>query len=262
VPNVFNGDITVGNPALKPQVATQYDVSAEWYFAPGGLLSAGAFHKRLEGTATAVTDLVTLGSTGLPDSAFNAVALGYPGGDIPDSFILRRTTYINQGSIKLKGLEFAYQQTFSFLPEPFNGLGVIASYTRIFTEGNDFVATEGRSVAVPLVPKSSYSLTGYYEKGPLAVRASYNYRARSGNTNINNGNDQIPYNASAGYLDGTISYKLSDALELRVDALNLTNENTYIYYEDPDQPKGNGQTRRDNSYFNGRTISFGVRGRF
>jgi len=262
VPNIFNGDITVGNPNLEPQVSTQFDGGLEWYFAPGGLLSGGVFQKRLEGTATAVIDLVTLGSTGLPDNAFNANSLGFPGGDIPDSFLLRRTTYINQGEIKLKGVELAYQQTFNFLPAPFDGLGTILSYTNIDTQGNDFVTTEGRSISVALVPETSYSVTGYYEKGPFALRASYNYRAKNAVTNVNNGNDQIPYFAALGFLDGTISYRFSDALELRIDALNLTNEDTYTYYEDPDQRSGNGRGRRDNSFFNGRTFSFGIRGGF
>ncbi|NWK95866.1 TonB-dependent receptor [Sphingobium lactosutens] len=262
VPNVFNGDITVGNPNLRPQVATQFDGSLEWYFNQGGLLSVGGFYKKLKGTATAITDLVTLGSTGLPDSAFNAIALGYPDGNIPDDFLLRRTTYINQGAITLKGLEFAYQQSFTFLPEPFDGLGTIASFTKVFTQGNDFVTSDGTSVSVALVPKTSYSLTAYYEKGPFALRGSYNYRARSGITNINNGNDQIPYNSPQGFLDATMSYKINDAIELRVDALNITNVNSYIYYEDPDGPKGNGKSRRDNSFFNGRTLSFGIRGKF
>jgi TonB-dependent receptor len=262
VPNIFNPEITVGNPNLEPQVATQFDGSVEWYFQPGGLLSGGVFNKRLNGTATAVTDLVTLGSTGLPDSAFNALALGFPDGNIPDDLLLRRTTFINLGTIKLRGVELAYQQTFKFLPAPFDGLGTIASYTKIDTEGNDFITTEGTSVSVPLVPETLYSLTGYYEKGPFALRASYNYRAKSGVTSTNNGNDQIPYNSSLGFLDATVSYQVTDGIELRIDGLNLNNVNSYVYYEDPDQPRGNGAGRRDNSFFNGRTISLGIRGRF
>ena len=79
-------------------------------------------------------------------------------------------------------------------------------------------------------------------------------------TNV--GNDQIAYFAPQGYLDGTISYRVNDFIELRIDALNITNENTYTYYEDPDQPDGNGLSRRDNSFFNGTTLSFGIRGKF
>jgi len=100
------------------------------------------------------------------------------------------------------------------------------------------------------------------------VRATYTYRAEAGTantnsgTNLNSGNDQIALLSPLGYLDATISYKLTDSFELRLDALNITNENTYIYYEDPDQAGGNGSTRRDNSVFNGRTIALGIRGKF
>lgn len=264
VPNVFNAEITVGNPSLKPQVSTQFDLGLEWYFAPGGLLSGGVFKKKLDGTATASVDQVTLGSTGLPDSAFNALALGYPSGDIPDSLMLRRTKYINQGTIDLKGFELAYQQTFNFLPAPFDGLGTILSYTNVDTQGYNYVTSEGRRISVALVPETAYSLTAYYEKGPFAVRTSYNYRGKSvvSGGQVNNANDQIPYNSELGFLDASISYRFNTALEVRLDALNLTNENTYIYYEDPDGPSGNGQSRRDNSFYNGRTFSLGVRGGF
>jgi iron complex outermembrane receptor protein len=269
VPSIFNRAITQGNPNLQPEVGKSLDGSLEWYFAEGGLLSAGIFEKKLEGTPTPFNDTVTLGSTGLPDSAFDANAFGYGiGGDIPDSEPLVRTTFINQKTVKLDGLEFAYQQNFSFLPSPFDGLGAMASYTKISTQGNTFVTTEGRSISVPLVPEDSYSATAYYEKGPLAVRATYTYRAEAGtqNTNsglnLNSGNDQIAFISPLGYLDATVSYKLTDSFELRLDALNITNENTYLYYEDPDQSSGNGMTRRDNSVFNGRTIAIGIRGQF
>ncbi len=263
VPNIFNAEITVGNPDLEPQVADQLDGSLEWYFAQGGLLSVGAFDKKLKGTALAVADFVTLASTGLPDSAFNALALGFPGGDIPDDFLIRRTRFINEGvPIELRGYEFAYQQVFDFLPAPWDGFGTTLSYTKIRTQGNTFVMTDLTPLAVARFPEKSYSVTGYYEKGPFAIRASYNYKDRNATTNTNNGNDQIPYNAAVGYLDAAVSYKVTDSIEVRIDALNINNENSYIYYENPDQASGNGSTRRDNSFFNGRTISLGLRGQF
>lgn len=262
VPNVFNPDVTVGNPNLRPQVATQYDAGVEWYFAPGALLSVGAFKKDISDRAMAVQDFVSFASLGLPSSAFNTTSLGFPGGTIPDDFLIRRTQFVNQGALKLRGLEFAYQQNFTFLPQPFDGLGFTGSLTIIDQKGDDFITTEGTRVPISFVPDYSYSATLFYEKGPFAVRGSYNYRAKTGITSQNTGNDQIPYTAPQGFLDGTISYRFSDAFEVRVDALNITNENVYIYYEDPDGPKGNGQSRRDNSFFNGTTISFGIRGKF
>ncbi|WP_206244930.1 TonB-dependent receptor [Novosphingobium terrae] len=264
VPNIFSGAYTVGNPNLKPQLATTWDGGVEWYFQPGALLSLGVFQKTLNGTTQAVQDQITLGASGLPASAFNGTALGYPDGNIPADYLLTRTSYINQGTIKLSGLEAAYQQTFKFLPKPFDGLGMLASFTAVKSQGYDFV-TQGaspKSFSVAYVPKYTYSITGYYEKGRFSLRSSYNYYSAAANTNVNTGNNQIPYNSAAGYLDANISYRFTDWLEVRVDAVNLTNANTYIYYEDPTGPKGNGQSRRDNSFYNGRTFSFGIRGKF
>ena len=262
VPNVFNPDVTVGNPDLLPQLSTQYDLVGEWYFAPGALISLGGFLKTLENRPFNVQDFVSFGSLGLPSSAFNALGLGFPDGVIPDDFQIRRTLTINQGELKLKGLEVAYQQNFTFLPKPFDGLGVTSSFTYIDQDGGDFVTSQGTRTSISFVPDYSYSITGFYEKGPLSVRGSYNYRGKTGTSNNNTGNDQIVYFAPQGYLDGTVSYRINDAIELRVDALNLTNENTFTYYENPDQPDGNGLSRRDNSFFNGTTISFGIRGKF
>jgi len=262
VPNVFNADVTVGNPDLLPQIADQYDAVVEWYFKPGALLSLGVFKKDIQNRPFAFQDFVSFGSLGLPSSAFNALSLGFPGGTIPDDFQIRRTLTINQGDLKLKGLEVAYQQNFTFLPKLLDGLGVTSSFTLIDQQGGDFVTSTGRAVDISFVPDYSYSITGFYEKGPFSLRGSYNYRARTGTSFVNTGNDQIAYVSPQGYLDGTVSYRVNDFVELRVDALNLTNENVYLYYQNPEQPSANGRSRRDNSFFNGTTISFGVRGKF
>src|SRR5207248_4893435 len=42
------GTITVSNAALKPYSARNYDLSLEYYFVKGGLISAGAFQKDLK----------------------------------------------------------------------------------------------------------------------------------------------------------------------------------------------------------------------
>ena len=269
VPNIFNPAVTVGNPDLRPQLATTFDAAIEWYFAPGGLLSVGLFQKNIVDRPFSVVDRVPFGQLGIPSNLFSCASLGSGacppelGGNVIDpNFLFDRTITINQNELKLKGLELAYQHNFTFLPEPFDGLGVTSSFTIIDQEGDDFVLADGGRISMQGVPDYTYSVTGFYENGPFAIRASYNYRAKTGQSSTNTGNDQVPYLAPQGFLDGTVSYKINDLIELRVDALNITNENVYFYYENPNQPEGNGQSRRDNSFFNGTTISFGIRGKF
>jgi TonB-dependent receptor len=269
VPNIFNPAVTVGNPDLRPQLATTYDAALEWYFAPGGLLSAGVFQKNIVDRPFSVVERVPFGTLGIPSNLFNCASLGagacppaLGGSTIDPNFLFDRTITVNQSELKLRGLELAYQQNFTFLPKPFDGLGITSSFTLIDQQGDDFVLRNGDRISMQGVPDYAYSVTAFYEKGPLSIRGSYNYRAKTGQNSTNTGNDQVPYLAPQGFLDGTISYKLNDLFELRIDALNITNENVYFYYENPTQPDGNGQSRRDNSYFNGTTISFGIRGRF
>jgi TonB-dependent receptor len=269
VPNIFNPAVTVGNPDLRPQLATTLDAAIEWYFAPGGLLSVGLFQKNIVDRPFPVVDRVPFGQLGIPSNLFSCASLGSGacppelGGNVIDpNFLFDRTITINQNELKLKGLELAYQHNFTFLPEPFDGLGITSSFTIIDQEGDDFVLSDGGRISMQGVPDYTYSVTGFYENGPFAIRASYNYRAKTGQSSTNTGNDQVPYLAPQGFLDGTVSYKINDLIELRIDALNITNENVYFYYENPNQPEGNGQSRRDNSFFNGTTISFGIRGKF
>ncbi len=273
VPNAFNAAVTVGNPDLRPQIATTYDAALEWYFAPGGLLSLGLFEKDIVDRPTAVIEDIPFAQAGLDASFFSCAAFGGP--TTPCTLaqinaltngnpLIRRTIVQNAESLQLKGLEIAYQQNFTFLPAPFDGLGLTSSFTVIDQnqKGLDFnfVLTNGDVIQLQTVPDYTYSITGFYEKGPFSLRGSYNYRAKTGSAQRNSGNNEISYFAPQGYLDATISYKINDLVELRVDALNITNENVFNYFENPQQP--NGRIHRDNSYFNGRTIAVGIRGRF
>ena len=273
VPNVFSNAVTVGNPNLRPQTATTYDAVLEWYFTPGALLSVGVFEKDITDQPVAVVEDIPFAAAGLDPSYFSCAAFGGPTGTCTLAQIntltnnnprILRTIVQNAGKLKLKGLEAAYQQNFTFLPKPFDGLGVTTSFTLIKQDQTgidyNFLLTNGSVIQLQSVPKYTYSITGYYEKGPFSLRGSYNYRSKTGGAQRNTGNDEISYFAAQGYLDATVALKLNDYVELRVDALNITNENTFQYFENPQNP--NGLTHRDNSYFNGRTFSFGVRGKF
>src|SRR5690606_30433714 len=56
--------INLGNPKLDPFRSTNYDLSAEWYFAEGGLLSAAVFYKDIESYVQRTRLLSTWGDMG------------------------------------------------------------------------------------------------------------------------------------------------------------------------------------------------------
>ena len=263
IPNIYNLYATSGNPDLKPELSTNWDTGLEWYFGRGGLISAGYFKKNLTDTTIAAPpQFVPFSSLGLPDNAL-AIIWQDANGHVDPNLQIQVDTFINAGRIELTGYELAYQQTFTFLPAPFDGLGALASYTHVDSSGYPFKTVSGDVLNVNNIPKYGYSLTGYYEKGPLGIRLSYNYKDKTIIETSPNGSDLQRWHAGAGYIDGNISWKLNSYVELRVDALNLGNTLGYDYFDDISGRYGNGKkTRMDYAKYDGRTIKFGIRGRF
>jgi iron complex outermembrane recepter protein len=262
IPNIYNQFATSGNPDLKPQISTNWDTGLEWYFGRGSLVSAGLFKKKLVDVTKAVPIFVPFSSLGLPDTSLANIYYD-ANGHVDPNLQIQLSTYINADVIELDGYELAYQQNFTFLPAPWDGLGALASYTHVNSTGYDFKTADGRILNVNTIPKYSYSVTGYYEKGPLGIRLTYNYKDRNIIETTPNGSDLQRWHSGAGYLDGNISYKINSMVEVRLDALNLADTLGYDYFEDVSGKYGDGKdTRLDYAKYDGRTIKVGVRGKF
>ena len=126
-------------------------------------------------------------------------------------------------------------------------MGALASYTHIdpFNSAK-WITNAGKEIEVNSVPKYAYSTTLYFENGPIAMRMSYNYKGKSlhGDNPRNLGDDLIRWRAGRGYLDANISYKISEKLEFRIDALNLSNTLAFDYFEDASGQYGSGKKTR------------------
>ncbi|MBI4624736.1 MAG: TonB-dependent receptor, partial [Verrucomicrobia bacterium] len=111
VPNDVNQTVSVRNTNLKPQYADNLDVSAEYYFEPAGLLSAGVYRKNL--TNFIFTDNSRIVAAG-PNNGFEGEYEGY-----------RLSTQANGGSARIEGIEFNYQQQLKLnrLPKWAQGFG-------------------------------------------------------------------------------------------------------------------------------------------
>lgn len=220
-----------GNPQLVPFLATQFDGSLEWYFAPAGMLSGAVFYKAMD-------DYITQSNTEIT---------------IPGRGIVRLSSSVNGGNAKVYGAEAAYSQVFTFLPKPFDGFGVQGSYTHTEVKA-DYMAGS-RSIKDQLIglSKNSFNLVGFYDKGPLSARLSYvwrdKYLSSTGST------VQAPtYVAAFGSLDGQLSVRAAENLTLSLEGINIAGarQNTY---NDSDLRFG------EINYY-GRTILFGVRAEF
>ncbi len=137
IPNTTVNDtaqtLTVTNPSLKPQYARNWDFTTEYYFTPQGMISFGAFSKR-------ITDYIQTDSSQFVPSGQNNGFDGQYGG-------YRISTSINSGYAQIRGLEFNYQQQLAFLPGWAKGLSLYMNGTKLWTKGNNsaFVTGPGSS---------------------------------------------------------------------------------------------------------------------
>jgi TonB-dependent receptor len=154
----------------------------------------------------------------------------------------------NDISGTLKGVEVAYQQTYDFLPGLLSGLGSQFTYTYI--DGSDFpnpnisgigspsVNSSGQPLnngpfggQLPLagISKHTINATLFYEKGPLSLRAAYNWRS---DFLVTQRDDLFPFSPifqeAGGQLDGTIFYNVTDNIKVGVQGVNLLDETTRL----------------------------------
>lgn len=225
--NPFNFTATGGNAQLEPTVATQFDTSLEWYFAPAGIISIAAFYKDVEDFVAPTTEVQTF--------------VGFENlGPLP----FTRPENVSSGEIK--GFEVSYQQAFDFLPVPFNGLGVITNYTFSDAELDDGQPVVGNS-------ENSYNLIGYYEAGPFQTRLAYNYRDEAVFSFTQGRPDFID---EIGNLDFQASYDVNDKITLSFQAINLLPEQSAVVEYSADSPTLlNSYALSERRYF------FGIRGR-
>ncbi|EWH09234.1 TonB-dependent receptor [Catenovulum agarivorans DS-2] len=209
--NLIAGFGNGGSPELKPFIATQYDLALEWYFNKSSAVSATVFTKDIESFVIPRQNQLTFDT--------------YP--DVP-YFVVSQDANGEGGTIK--GIEFFYQQAFDFLPEPFDGFGVTASYAIIDSETNLKDLAGNPQPFLGLSEKSG-NLIAYYEKGDHSIRMAYNFRD--------------PYLQSIGsedlgwYADEykqlamTYRYNISDDISVSLQGNNLTEENNKTYAQYP-----------------------------
>jgi len=211
---------TAGNPYLKPATADQFDATIEWYFARVGSLTVDAFYKNVKNFFYSEVMPRTITNNGVTDTIYVRGPANY------------------SGSGKIKGVEVAYQQTFDFLPGFLSGLGVNANYTYLNSKGlpNSFL-NNGAPVTASTIPtgrlpleqlsKHNVNVQLFYEKGPVSLRAAYNWRSKFLLTDADVIYPYYPiFNAATGQLDASAFYSLSKNIKIGVQAVNLTDEVT------------------------------------
>lgn len=207
LPGFGNG----GSPELKPFEATQFDISAEWYFNSSSAITATAFTKDIDSFVIPRQNNIS----------FSA----YP--EVP-YFTIAQDANGEGGTIE--GIEFYYQQAFDFLPAPFDGFGVTASYA-VINSDTDLTDLSGNPQPYLGLSKTSGNIIAYYETNSHSVRVAYNFRdpylQSIGTEDLGWFSDE--YNQLAL----TYKYTINDRMSVSLQGNNLTEENNRTYAQFP-----------------------------
>lgn len=227
--------LTRGNPGLKPRESRGFDLSFEFY-PKDGLVSAALFHKKIK------NEIFTLSNVESMDV----------GRGVEDVLVSEPR---NAETATIKGLELNLQQALTFLPAPFDGLGISANATFLDTKFTFLTSAGPRVTGLYLQPDTVWNASVYYQKGKFEGRLSYNYIGGF----LETINDTIPnadqYWKGRGTLDANISYRITPNLTLYAEGQNLTDQGRR-------ELVGPGRAYLQESAEYGRTFWFGVAANF
>ena len=183
--------MTIGNPKLSPFRATNMDASVEWYFAKGALLSVAAFNKKIHSFPQTIAFTAPL-SNFLDAESLAALQAQFTN-DNQIAYLQNGANDVTARQFSdapggyLRGLEFNYQQDFTFLPGFLSNFGAILNYTYIKSELK-FILDPGNPAATVPVPQTTgkapflgvspkaLNATLYYETDRFRARVSVAHR--------------------------------------------------------------------------------------
>ncbi|HEX2099940.1 MAG TPA: hypothetical protein VHF69_04725, partial [Candidatus Synoicihabitans sp.] len=95
----------------------------------------------------------------------------------------------------------------------------------------------GQSVPLENLSENSYNLVALYDRGPLSARLAYNWRDKYVSATSGDAANRPLVVKAMGQLDASISYDVSSAVTIGLDAQNLTRNEMKDYYGTPILPK-------------------------
>ncbi len=203
-----------GNPDLRAQKSDNFDLTAEYYFGRSSYVSIGGYYRKLK-------DRASVSSTQ----------------QVFDGYTYRIDQPRNIGSSELRGVEVGGQYFLDFLPEGWDGLGALGTFTyadsEVTTAGDPL---EGKSLLG--VSKYSYTAGALYEKYGITARVVYTWRSGYNETLFGTGtlvgsdfDSQFNKVKANGRLDFSVGYDITENITVSVDGVNVTGGKYYSYFD-------------------------------
>ncbi len=211
-------ELEVGNPDLTPSRSKNFDLMFEQYTTAIGIVSAGAFYKKID------DPIVTF------RSEFERIYQG-------ETFDITQFQQRNGESGFIWGLEFALQQQLRFLPGALGGLGISANYTYTQSEA---VLSDGSKNVYPGQAENIFNAAMSYENKGFSGQISLNYTGEfldefAGDGLTADRSNDIFVRDRWG-LDFSASLQLRSGLGFFVEWVNLLNAPLSLYQGDPSRP--------------------------
>lgn len=205
---------SAGNPNLRPIRSNNLDIALERYFSETGAVHLTAFAKQVDGFTLTTSRTETW---------------------YGEDYQVRRP--YNANSADVLGLEAGYQQFYDALPGWLRGLGMQANYTYVDSSTLDPVLR--RKIPLQNLSRHSANLIGMYERGPVSARVAWNWRDRFiSRTASFTGVGPLPvYTRAYGWLDASLTYRLTEKVSVSLEGLNLTRTVRRSYYGTENRPE-------------------------
>lgn len=241
-----------GNPFLKPMEAWNFDLTFEWYFAEDSNVNVSLFYKDIKNYfITGSTDRIFTNNGSTQTVQVNGATNGEKG--------------------KIQGYELSYQQYYKDLPDVLQGLGTQLNYTYVKDKGSPnsdlspdqpgSPSTDGGAFeGLPLegLSEHTFNATLLYQNHGFDARLAYNWRSEYLLT-TRDVITQLPiFSESAGFLDGSVFYNVTENVQAGLQMSNLLNTEsvTRMQYNQ----EGDQVTR--GVFVNDRRFSFIIRANF
>ncbi len=154
--------VATGNPNLVPTKANNYDILAEHFFQPLGILQAGWFYKQLSDPIYPTAALI---------NNYNGTGKTY-----------QLTQSINGPNGHIQGFEAQWEQRFSFLPGMLSGFGVNANYSHTVSQVTFPTGFDGGRTDRPSLDRNSpndYNFNLTYDKSRFSGRFAVSHNDQS-----------------------------------------------------------------------------------
>ena len=220
---------TGGNPQLEAFESKNFDASFEWYMDDLSFFGVSAFYKDFGNFIESQTISIPTEVVFPAGNASNPTT-----GDVT-RIVQRQDTRSRNGETgSIMGLELAAQKAFD------NGFGVAANYTYVDSSIDRLPGSGNEDLDYNGLSPHSFNVSGFYERGPIQARATYNYRDEFLVAAFSDQGEPRQREAY-GQVDVSAAYQINDTFQVFAEGINILDEDTrdfsrfenrFLTYED------------------------------